>query len=415
MDNINLPQKLKLPSHVMEFRCAQCGECCTSKWKIEIDNVSYEKLYKKFEELGRHEELYNNVKYHNVAPQIRFLPNGKCPYLSPDNRCSIQLEIGEKYLLDICKVYPRRIFASQHAIEFALSLTCWTAVKTLLQEQIRVIETDWPMKDGQSVPFSFIQPNTIRRYFPDQSAIGDSQLPYYVLENHFIELLQDRRYSVSQRLVGLGQVLGRLYSVDISLGSENTTQNLQSILSDNHCYDVEPDLERHLSQLFLISNIFIPKSTSVTWSQILRSILLTLSSGKPHPVETGEIVRSKILPPHPSDYQQRLDQHYRPTCGMVEHILENYMVNFILSKCFYLQPMHLAYYRMAFVHAAIIAFSLGYGILTDQLVNQETTLQAIYDVENIFYASWFYPFAAALHAGKNYQQIIGGGMALASI
>jgi hypothetical protein len=265
------------------------------------------------------------------------------------------------------------------------------------------------------VPFSFIQPNTIRRYFPDQSAIGDSQLPYYVLENHFIELLQDRRYSVSQRLVGLGQVLGRLYSVDISLGSENTTQNLQNILSDNHCYDLEPDLERHLSQLFLISNIFIPKSTSVTWSQILRSILLTLSSGKPHPVETGEIVRSKILPPHPSDYQQRLDQHYRPTCGMVEHILENYMVNFILSKCFYLQPMHLAYYRMAFVHAAITAFSLGYGILTDQLVNQETTLQAIYDVENIFYASWFYPFAAALHAGKNYQQIIGEGMALASI
>lgn len=406
MDDIKLPQKLKLPSHVKEFHCAQCGECCTNKWIIDVDGVSYEKLYKKFEEFDRQKELHDNIKYHNVAPQIRFLPNGKCPYLSADNRCSIQLEFGEKYLPDICKVYPRRIFASQQAIEFALSLTCKTAVKTLMQDQIRIIETDWPIKDGDDPLFSFMQPNTIRRYFPDKSPLDNPHLPYHVLEDHFIELLQDRRYPVSRRLVALGQMLGCC--------RDNTTRDLPSILSDNYCHTVEPDWEGHLSQLFLVANIFLRKSPSVIWSQILRSILLTVSSGKPHPPETSEITRSKIPPPRPGDYQQRLEQYYRPACGMVEHILENYMVNFILSKSFYLQPVYLAYYRMAFVYAAITAFALGYGILTDQTVSQQTMLQAIYDVENIFYSNCFYPFAAGRQAGKSFQQTMDSGIALAN-
>lgn len=100
---------------------------------------------------------------------------------------------------------------------------------------------------------------------------------------------------------------------------------------------------------------------------------------------------------------------------MVEHILENYMVNFILSKNFYLQPVHLAYYRMAFVYAAVIAFALGYGILTDRTVSREIMLQAIYDVENIFYSDLFYPFAAGLQAGRSFQQTLDSGIALANL
>jgi len=416
LNKINLPQKLKLPSHVLEFRCAQCGECCTNKWKIEVDTVSYEKLYQKFAELGLQKELHDNIQYHDVAPQIRFLPNGKCPYLAADNRCSIQLEIGEEYLLDICKVYPRRIFASQHAIEFALSLTCRTAIKTLLKEQIHIIETDWPIKNGQDVFFSFMQPNAIARYFPDKILWGDQRLPYHVLEERFIELLQDRGYPVSQRLVGLGQALGRLKHGEISSGSENPIHDLQSILNDNHYYNAEPDWEQHLSQLFGISNIFLLKSPSVMWFQVLRKIMLAVSSDKSCPMETpGKTVRSKIQPPPADDYQKKLDRYYRPAYGMVEHILENYMVNFILSKNFYLQPVHLAYYRMAFVYAAVIAFALGYGILTDRTVSRDIMLQAIYDVENIFYSDLFYPFAAGLQAGRSFQQTLDSGIALANL
>lgn len=415
MDAIKLPQKLKLPSHVKEFRCAQCGECCTDKWVISVDGVSYEKLYKKLAELDRQQELHDNIHAYGVARQIRFLANGKCPYLSDDNRCSIQKEIGEEYLLDICKEYPRHIFASQQAIEFALSLTCRTAVKTLSQEKIRIIETDWPLKEREDQLFSFIQPNTIKRYFPDKSPLGDPRLPYHVLEDRFIELLQDRRYPVSQRLVALGQLLDRLNSRSKAQGSNNTTEDLSSILSENYCYTAEPDWERHLSQLFGAANRFLPKSPSVMWAQILRSMLLTISSGEPHPVEDSEIVRLKIPPPGPGKYQQKLGQYYRPAYGLTEHILENYLVNFILSKSFYLRPVHLAYYRMAFAYAAIIAFALGYGILSDQAVSQQTMLQAIYDVENIFYSSWFYPFATCLQAGKSFRQTIDSGIALANI
>jgi len=110
-----------------------------------------------------------------------------------------------------------------------------------------------------------------------------------------------------------------------------------------------------------------------------------------------------------------LEQYYRPALSTIEPILENYMVNYILSKQFYLMPLHFAYYRMAFAFAAIIAISLGYSIPTAQPVSQETTLQAIYDLEHIFYNGWFYPYISFIQGGKDYLRIIENGIALANL
>jgi hypothetical protein len=99
----------------------------------------------------------------------------------------------------------------------------------------------------------------------------------------------------------------------------------------------------------------------------------------------------------------------------VEPILENYMVNYVLGKHFYSEPPHLAYYRMAFAYAAITAFAIGYSILTSQPVGQQIILQAIYDVENIFYSTWFYQRAANFQAGHSHSHVMDNGIALANI
>lgn len=416
MIDTSIPQKLKLPSHVAAFRCAQCGECCTNKWRIDIDDISFDKLSKKLHELGRQQELESNFKSGHIAPRFRFLPNGKCPYLSDDNLCRIQLELGEDYLSDICKVYPRNIFASPDALEFSLTLTCKAAVKTLGQDKITIIETDWPAKEGQDLNFSFMQPNNFLRYYPDQSPFDDPRLPYSLIEARFIEMLQDRSYTVGQRLIRLGQAIGRLLSTTGSPGGADINDYFPSSAGDCSCLDGVGDLKEHLDQLFKLSNIFLLNSPSTTCVQSLRRLLLALSAEAPPGTEAVEAAaRTKVSPPLPDDYREKIERYYRPASAICEGILENYLVNFVLGKSFYLRPPHLAYYRMAFAYGAIVAFSVGHGILTNRTIDEQTVLDAVYDVENIFYKSWFYPYASAVQAGKSARQIVERGLLLAAI
>lgn len=413
----SVPHKLKLPSHVREFQCAQCGECCTNKWRIAVDAISYDKLYNKFAQLGQQQELYDNIAHHDNAPRIRFLPNGKCPYLSNNNLCTIQLDIGSEYMLDICKIYPRRIFCSPEGLEFSLSPTCKTAVETLQRGQIRFSEMDWPPDNPANASFSFLQPNQYTSYYPDTCLEGISHIPYRSLENRFIDILQDSSYSVSQRLVSLGQLIKVLILDDKSKINVDTSlfayENMLTSSQGNH---VDPDWQHHLKQLFFLSNNFLRRSTSPTWTHLLKRVLLALSfDHKQQLPSVATTTRSKFTPPNPDDHHRKIEQYRQQVSPFAEQIIENYLVNYVLGKQFYFEPLHLAYYRLAFDYAATIAFSIGYGILTEQPVNTQMTLQAIYDVENIFYSNWFYPRAANFQAGQSRLQIIDNGIVLANI
>jgi len=409
-----VPQKLKLPSHVLSFRCAQCGQCCTSKWRIDVDAVSYNILYKKMEELGRQNELLAHILLDKTIPQIRCLENGKCPWLSDNNLCSIQLEIGEKYLLDICKTFPRIIFSSQNSLELSLSLGCKTAIRTLADGPIRIIEAAWPIQDKQALPFSFSEPTATKKYDPDKILLAGSDLPYHELEHLLIALVQRQDLPLSRRLVALGQLLDRLISGSDLGGSKSEAEIFAS--QDDCSLFQEPDLKRHLAHLYLMSNLFLERFPILPVSGLLRKILLALSPAHSCQTEAGTVnACSKVEPPPPDDYRKLLEQRYQPAKNIIEPIVENYMVNFILGKNFYLRPLHFAYCRMAFAYAAIVAFALGVSLLANRPIDQDAVLQAIYDVEDIYYYNWFYPNASLLQAEKEPSLIIKSSMALANI
>ncbi len=417
MSDSAIPRKLRLPTHVKEFQCAQCAECCTNKWKISVDATSYDKLYQKLAQLGREQELYHTIFHHkNLPHRIRFLPNGKCPYLSNTNLCTIQLDVGAEYMLDICKIYPRRIFASPAGLEISLSLTCKTAVQTLQHGQIRFSEIAWPPDDQANAPFSFLQPNHYCHYSPD-TCLSGTKVPYRSLENRFIEILQDSHYSISQRLVWLGQLIKVILVDDKAKTNANAIlPDYESLLISTSCTTAEPDWQHHLDQLFFFSNSFLRRFTSLIWPHQLKHLLLALSSDHKQQLSpTATTARAKIAPPHPADYRRKLEQYGQQALSFAEPIIENYLVNYVLGKHFYFEPFHLAYYRLAFAHAAIIAFSIGYCLQADQPASSQITLQSIYDVENIFYSNWFYPRVANFHAGQSRVQIINSGITLANI
>ena len=128
-----------------------------------------------------------------------------------------------------------------------------------------------------------------------------------------------------------------------------------------------------------------------------------------------QILRTNVMTLSQEDYGQKLDQYYYPAFDSVATILENYLVNFILSKNFFFHPPYLAYYHLAFSYAVSIALALGYCIETDQPINQQFMLQAICAVENLFYPEWFYRHGTALQDNYGDARLLENSLALVHI
>ncbi|GMA97865.1 hypothetical protein PIPA1_06650 [Pelosinus sp. IPA-1] len=127
------------------------------------------------------------------------------------------------------------------------------------------------------------------------------------------------------------------------------------------------------------------------------------------------MVRSKIMTLSHEEYKKKLDEYFITENHAIDVVLENYLVNFVLSKHFFFELSHLAYYKMAFSYAASISFALGYCIMNDQPINQDFMLQAICDVENIFYQEWFYRQAMTLQSDYGDAWVMKNSIALVHI
>ncbi|MEL7633636.1 flagellin lysine-N-methylase [Sporomusa sphaeroides] len=359
------PQTQRVPSHVMGFSCSRCTRCCTNKWRIEIDDTSYEKLYDQYSLLGRQQKLYKNISVETNGRFVRFASNGNCVFLDDNNLCSIQVQLGQEFLPDVCKLYPRRVFASKRGWELALSLSCRTAVDTLLHHPITITELPYAAEQPEP-PFYFARPNTFKWYFPENQSPDDIRHHYYRLENSLVQILQRTEYSVGERLIMVA-----------AAGCSSCPQALP------------PD--KQLGSFRLFCQKYLSEHGSGRSSQLLRSLLLVVALDTILSLEEATFsIRLTVPPLNPAQYLQTLEKYYFPAQKDVSPLLENYLVNFVLSKHFFFQTFETAYLRMTFLHDAVIFFAVAYAIITRQVVNKPLLLQAIYDVENIFYENWFY-------------------------
>lgn len=383
---MRLQSIMRVPSHVKLFKCQRCTACCTHKWRIEIDNASYDRLCDTFEQLDCTHELFDSVLFHNGGQQIRFLPNGRCPFLTDSDLCRLQLEFGATYLPNVCKIYPRRIFASQRGLEFALSLSCMTAVRTLAQGKIRLEELPPMNKD-----FTFICPHPIPQYHPEAMLAGDLRRCYHGLEDSLIELLQNQRYPLVERLSTLGKTLIQLLTITKSgqrIIATDITDSVSQALRSVDSNSTDLNLPMYLDQLCAIFNLYLSLTKTGDGPQILRSIVVSiLSESSQSSLDAIAIVRSAINTPDETQYAKKIAIYYTPAQTTISPILENYLVNFVLAKHFFFAKPHIAYYKMTFAYAAIIFFALGYCSLTAQPIDQDILVQSICDVENIFFCN----------------------------
>ena len=202
------------PAYLEKFCCdgSKCGSLCCYGWQQILDKEAFSRYQSLAGEAG--EKLRAGLVYLEEAAGYGFLhEEDHCVFLREDGLCGLQKKYGAEMLTDVCAEYPRktRLFPGQ-VVERALCVTCPVAAKLIL---------DSPE------PLSFVQrklTSTRQAYFlptGDEEAL--KQLDFFDWQLQGIRILQDRRYSLLERLQ---ELLRQLADADENLPWGRDTDTL---------------------------------------------------------------------------------------------------------------------------------------------------------------------------------------------
>lgn len=133
--------KILKPFYYDDFKCigGECiDNCCGNNWRIDIDEKTYKKYKKLKGEWG--EKINNNISRKRSNPNyLQYgkinLKNNKCSLLSEDGLCTIHGSLGEDYLCNTCRVYPREIRKYGEIYERNLSISCPEVARYIIKSK----------------------------------------------------------------------------------------------------------------------------------------------------------------------------------------------------------------------------------------------------------------------------------------
>lgn len=132
--------KVLKPFYYDDFKCTanECIDNCCSNWRINIDEKTYKK-YKKLKgewgkkinsNISRNRSNDNYLQYGKIN-----LKNNKCSLLREDGLCTIHGSLGEGYLCNTCRVYPRSINKYGDIYERNLIISCPEVARYIIKSK----------------------------------------------------------------------------------------------------------------------------------------------------------------------------------------------------------------------------------------------------------------------------------------
>lgn len=193
------------PAYYDDFRCLaeECKISCCKDWNVSFSKKDYLSLkrqegspklnallesgVRRIRKSSRADQFYGEIN----------MDSGVCPLLREDCLCSLQKEKGHSALPHICRVFPRsEEYLSSGYLERSLSPSCEGMLSLL-----------WDLPEGiefRSDPLPKAQRKRIVLGKDDKSA--HNALWFSKVREWCVDLLQDRRFTLPQRifLMGLG-------------------------------------------------------------------------------------------------------------------------------------------------------------------------------------------------------------------
>lgn len=366
-------RKLLVPQYMQQFSCigSDCEDSCCIGWRVNIDKETYKK-YKQSRDTELKSLFEKNVTRQRSGgssisyAKIKMGNEGRCSFLSEDNLCQVQMNLGEDFLSNTCAVYPRSINSINGVVEKSATMSCVEAARLALLNP-NGIEFDEIEEPVNTPGFIVRQLQT-----DDLKDAKKSQKYFWELRIFSIQVLQDRSYTLAERLI----ILGMFY------------QNVQEYINRGDVDEIPTVIAKYIKTMAnqgmkellvevptqlavqmelckeLVDYRFSQGVTSQRYFECLNEMLAGIQY-------TGEATVEEVT----EHYKKAFEDYYEPFMMEHEYILENYVVNYIFKNLFPLEHKTLFDdYIMLVIHYSMIKLHLigmaGFhkGLTTDLMI-----------------------------------------------
>ena len=312
---------VRQPQCFDRFHCtgADCEDTCCTGWEILVDQEHYEKYQTLSGQPIAGKALSSLVEISPARSSSRDyarfrLEELRCPALHL-GLCSIQQTLGEPYIPDLCSTYPRVLTVIGRAVEKSFHLSC--------PEAARLVLTD---------PDAMVLHERMEEGLPHRSGsvthvAGDPDDRLYQVRTLVAEVIRERSLPLWQRIVSLGIALDRLAGVDTTRAIAVLKDHLRDLRQGwlhETLASQKSDPQFQLETVFKLIVARIQSDyTAPRFLECFRDFMHGLAW-------TGESTMGELT----ARYCLSSQSFFLVFVRQNEHVLENYLVNYIFRTVF---------------------------------------------------------------------------------
>ena len=323
--------KVLAANYLTKFNCigSACEDCCcVGTWRVSVDKATFIK-YRNLPPGPIKELLDKNIVRNRRNPsnenyaRVKFGKNNQCPFLNEDRLCLIQLNLGESYLCKVCRIFPRCSNIVDGRIEKVATISCPEAARVALldPEGIRVEET-FEAVDTPLIPKYQLSAEGLR------SGFGKN---FYELRGLTVEVLQNRKYDLWERLMILGLFFQAVQKSEDSGGAAEIpaiVEKYRNMVISGAFQDAFADIpsvtvvqRKILKQLVderLVGGNLVPRYLEC---------LAEMFKGLDYVGNASEEQLEKA-------YQDAFTNYFQSFMQQYGYVMENYLVNYVFKNLF---------------------------------------------------------------------------------
>ncbi len=317
------------PKYYDDFKCTaqNCKFTCCTGWRITMNRKDYltmkdqhgsEQLNQQIKQ-GLHK--IKNGQGENLYAEILCNKNNHCPLFTEDGLCRLQMECGYEILPTICKTFPRnKSYEYSGYEEHDLNISCEA-----------VLELLWNLPEGVDFVLGELPKH---RQKVIELAPSSPYLYFQEIRSLCIDLLQDRRFSMGQRILLMGIFLQKL--------------PLDAVGAEKWCIETKAIIE---SQDIVEISANLMQTTDETVKKYLLQNLQTFLH--PNMISQNEVLQAyqkKILDKLLVNIQKS-EQGYTTICGntaLYKKYKENFYKNFGDTEYFFENIMVAVFFSCKF-------------------------------------------------------------------
>ena len=183
------------PRYFSEFKCIGGGcsdSCCSRLWSVDWKEEEIDKVKNAPNWSRELKELCENSFKYNEERKVYVVILGeenRCPFLTEDNFCKIQRELGEEYLSYTCTVYPRQYNMTNSATYRYCHMSCPEIIKKILHDEKCMDMINAEMKTAPDVIVNKIDtPKNIAKHPELKYAAEIKEFFYEIISNKKLPL-----------------------------------------------------------------------------------------------------------------------------------------------------------------------------------------------------------------------------------